>query len=214
MKSIITGLALVALGSTAFTVQANTFGSRWNQSTNKNISWTYVSAGYAKATLDDIAGNDVDMNGYQLKASYLLSDNWYLHASYYDVSGDLPLLDDIMGLEFEASEWQAGLGLRQSVSDNIDSFFEAAYVRSEVGVVGFENDAVNGFVAGAGFRYLIIPELELGAALRYGDGSDTDSNTYGDITLRYRFTPMFDLYVNYQFDSDASLLGTGVSVHF
>ena len=214
MKSIITGLALVALGSTAFTVQANTFGSNWNRSANKDISWTYVSAGYAKATLDDIAGNDVDMNGYQLKASYLLSDNWYLHASYYDVSGDLPLLDDIMGREFEASEWQAGLGLRQSVSDNIDSFFEAAYVRSEVGVVGFENDAINGFVAGAGFRYLIIPELELGAALRYGDRSDTESSTYGDITLRYRFTPMFDLYVNYQFDSDASLLGTGVSIHF
>ena len=69
-------------------------------------------------------------------------------------------------------------------------------------------------MAGAGFRYLIIPELELGAALRYGDRSDTESSTYGDITLRYRFTPMFDLYVNYQFDSDASLLGTGVSIHF
>ncbi|HBN90790.1 MAG TPA: hypothetical protein DD408_16640, partial [Rheinheimera sp.] len=68
MKSIITGLALVALGSAAFTVQANTFGSNWNRSANKDISWTYVSAGYAKATLDNIAGNDVDMNGYQLKA--------------------------------------------------------------------------------------------------------------------------------------------------
>ncbi|HEX5792596.1 MAG TPA: hypothetical protein VFY01_04930, partial [Rheinheimera sp.] len=192
----------------------NTFGANWSRPANNDISWTYVSAGYAKATLKNIAGNDVDMNGYQLKGSYLLSDNWYMHASYYDVSGDLPLLADAAEQEFEASEWQAGLGLRQSVSANIDSFFEAAYVRSDVGVVGFDNDTLNGFVAGAGFRYLIISELELAAALRYSDSSDTDSSTYGDVTLRYRITPMFDLYVNYQFDSDASLLGTGITLNF
>lgn len=204
MKSIIAGLVAAALGCSAGNVQAAT----------PDISWTYVSAGYAKATLKNIAGNDVDMNGYQLKGSYSLSDNWYLHASYYDVSGDLPFLDDIAGLEFEASELQLGLGLRQAVSDNIDSFVEAAYVRSDVGVVGFENDSLNGFQAGAGVRYRVIPQLELLAALRYNDGSDVDSSTYGDIAMRYRLTAMFDLYVNYQFDSEASLFGAGVVLNF
>lgn len=204
MKSIIAGLALAAMGCAAFTAQA----------ASPDISWTYLSAGYARASLNNIAGNDVDLNGYQLNASYSLSDNWYLHATYYDVSGDLPLLDDIMGLELEATEWQLGLGLRQAVSDNIDSFFQAGYVRSEVGVVGFENDSMNGLQAAAGFRYRALPKLELSAALRYNDSSDSDSSTYGDIGMRYSVTPMFDLYLNYQFDSDASLLGAGVVLNF
>ncbi|MDX5407147.1 MAG: TonB-dependent receptor [Chromatiaceae bacterium] len=204
MKSIILGLAFSAIGCAAFTTEAAT----------SDISWNYVGAGYAKANIKNIAGNDIDLNGYQLNGSYLLSDNVYLHASYYDVSGDLPLLDDIMGLEFEASEWQFGLGYRHAVYDNIDSFFQAGYVRSELGVVGFENDTLNGFQAVAGFRYKVLPELELSAALRYNDSSDSDSSTYGDIGARYSVTTMFDLYLNYQFDSDVSLLGAGVAVKF
>lgn len=204
MKSIILGLAFSTIGCAAFTTEAAT----------SDISWNYVGAGYTKVSINNIAGNDVDLNGYQLNGSYLLSDNLYLHASYYDVSGDLPLLDDIMGLEFEASEWQLGLGYRHAVYDNIDSFFQAGYVRSELGVVGFENDTLNGFQAAAGFRYKVLPDLELSAALRYNDSSDSDSSTYGDIGARYSVTAMFDLYLNYQFDSDVSLLGAGVAVKF
>lgn len=204
MKSLFAGFALATFACAAVTAQAAT----------PDMSWTYLGAGYAKATVKNIAGNDVDMNGYQLKGSYSLSNNWYLHASYYDVSGDLPLLDDILGLEFEASELQMGLGLRHAVSDSIYSFIEAGYVRSDAGVVGFESESLNGFQAGAGIRYLVVPEVELSAALRYNDGSDVDSSTYADIAMRYHLTTMFDLYVNYQFDSDASLLGAGVILNF
>lgn len=110
MKSIIAGLALTALGCSAFTAQANTPNTGWKQATKSDINWNYVSAGYAKATIKNIGNDDVDLDGYQLKARYLLSDNLYLHASYYDVSGDL-VLDDIMELELEASELVVGLGV-------------------------------------------------------------------------------------------------------
>ena len=213
MKSIIAGLALTALGCSAFTAQANTLNTGWKQAAKSDINWNYVGAGYAKATIKNIGPDDIDLDGYQLNARYLLSDNLYLHASYYDVSGDVGV-DDIMGLELEASELVLGLGVRQAVTDNIDSFFEAGYVRSETEVVGFEKSTSNGFQASGGFRYLIVQNLELAAALRYNDGSDTDSSTFGDISARYRVTPMIDLYINYQFDSDASLLGTGVALNF
>ena len=202
MKSLIAGLVLSTLSCTIFTSQA------------ADINWTYLSAGYARISLDNIAGNDIDMNGYQFNGSYSLSNNWYLHANYYDVSGDLPLLDDIMGLEFEASEWQAGLGFHQPVSENIESFFQLGYVRSEAGVVGFERDTLNGFQAATGIRYQVWQNLELSAALRYNDGSDVDSSTFADIGMRYNITSMFDLYLNYQVDSDASLFGAGLVVNF
>ncbi|KUM51615.1 DUF481 domain-containing protein [Rheinheimera sp. EpRS3] len=213
MKSIIAGLALTALGCSAFTAQANTPNMGWKKAAKSDINWNYVSAGYAKATVKNIGNDDVDLDGYQLNARYLLSDTIYLHASYNDLSGDVGI-DDILGLELEASELVLGLGVRQAVTDNIDSFFEVGYVRSETEVVGFEKSTSNGFQASGGFRYLIVQNLELAAALRYNDGSDTDSSTFGDISARYSVTPMIDLYISYQFDSDASLLGTGVALNF
>lgn len=214
MKSLIAGLVLTALGCSAFTVQANTSDIRWNPAATPDISWDYVSAGFARMTLKNSGSDNIELDGYQLNGSYLLSDTLYLHGSYNDVSGDLDLMGDIMGLELEASELQLGLGLRQTVTNNIDSFFEAGYIRSEARVVGFEKDTLNGFQAAAGFRYRVIHNLELSAALRYSDGSDSESSTVGDVAARYRVTPMIDLYISYQFESDMSLLGTGVALNF
>ena len=123
-------------------------------------------------------------------------------------------MDDILGMELEASELKAGLGVRQTVADNIDSFFEAGYVRSESAVVGFEKDTFSGFQAATGFRYRIVHNLELSAAVRYNDGSDSESSTVADINGRYRVTPMLDIYVGYQFDSDVSLFSTGLAINF
>ena len=51
MKSIIAGLALTALGCSAFTAQANTANMGWKKAAKSDINWNYVSAGYAKATI-------------------------------------------------------------------------------------------------------------------------------------------------------------------
>lgn len=207
MKLLIAGLALTALGCSAFTAQANNIG--WKNAANTDINWNYVSAGYARATIKNVGPDNIDLNGYQLIARHLLSDNLYLHASYYDVSGDVDI-----GNELDMSELLVGLGLRQAVSKNIDSFIEAGYLRTETKAVGIQKHSMNGFMASAGFRYLIVHNLELAAALRYNDGSSTSSSTFGDISARYSITPTIDLYINYQFDSNASLLGTGIALNF
>ncbi|MDX1537858.1 outer membrane beta-barrel protein [Arsukibacterium sp.] len=204
MKLLATGLALVCVGCTTFSVTA---------ATSPDISWNYLSVGYAKANIKNIASDDITMSGYQLGASYLLSDYLYINANYQHVSGDT-IVGDILGLELEDTTYKIGLGVRQAVAKNIDSFFEAGYIRSDIGLVGFEQDSFNGLQAAAGFRYRIVHTLELSAAVRYNNGSDAENSTFGDIEVRYRITPMFDLYANYQFDSDASLLGTGVVLNF
>ena len=142
------GLAFTAICCSAFSVQA----------ANPDISWNYVAAGYAKATIKNIGNDNIELDGYQLSGRYLLSDALYLHAAYIDVSGEAGI-DDIVGLELESSEFKLGLGLRQSVMHNLDSFFEAGYVRSETGFVDFERDTIKGFHATAGFRYRIIYNL-------------------------------------------------------
>lgn len=203
MKPIISRIAFAIFGCTSLAAQA----------TAPDISWNYVSAGYAQANIKNISNNRIKPDGYQVNASYLLSETLYVAASYSDMSGGI-VLDDILGMSLETSDFSMRLGMRQAATETIDAFFEAGYARTTVGVKGFERNSSNGFQAGAGFRYRAAPRLELAAAMRYYNGSDIDSATLGDLSARVRLTAMFDLYASYQFDSDVSLLATGVVLNF
>lgn len=203
MKGIMSAIALTVLGYSSFSAQASA----------SNISWNYVSAGYAQANIKNISNNRIKPDGYQVNASFLLSDNLYLAATYTDLSGDI-VLDDILGQSLKVSDFSVRLGMRQAATETIDSFFEAGYVRSTIGVKGFTDNDSNGFQAGAGFRYRATPRIELAAAIRYANGSESDSATFGDLSTKIKLTSMFDLYASYQFDSDQSLLATGVVFNF
>ena len=201
MKLLVTGLALIGFGFTTCSVTA----------ASPDISWNYISAGYAKADIEIADGYKIKPDGYQLNASYLLSETLYVKASYYAVSEPYRF-SDIAGLDLDASEFTVSLGLRKAATADIDAFFEAGYGRSVTGISEFGKESDNGVQAGAGFRYRATPQLELAAAVRYSNLSD--SSTFGDLSARLRLTPMFDLYTSYLFDSDVSLLGAGVVFNF
>ncbi len=201
MKHVLPKLVYATLLFTGFSANA----------ASPDISWNYVSAGYAKANIKIADDYTMKPDGYQLNASYLLSDTLYIRGSYSDLSNDI-ILDDILGMTLDTSELTLSLGLRQAATTNIDAFFEGGLSRSIAGVDGFEKERNNDFQAGAGFRYRVTSRLELAAALKYINSSD--SSTYGDLSARARLNPMFDLYASYLFDSDVSLLGAGVVVNF
>lgn len=201
MKYFLSSLLSATLVVSSFTATA----------ASPDISWNYISAGYAKANIKVADDFTIKPDGYQLNASYLLSDTLYIQGSYSNVSEPYRF-SDIAGLELDSSEFTLSLGLRQAATANIDAFFEGGLSRSIAGIDGFEKERSNDFQAGAGFRYRATPHLELAAAVRYINSSDT--STYGDLSARVRLTPMFDLYASYLFDSDVSLLGTGVVVNF
>lgn len=203
MKVLFSGIALIALSSSTFSTIAAT----------PDINWNYASIGYAKANIKNIGDQTIQPDGYQLNASYLLSEALYVAATFTDLSGDINL-DDISGLTLDKSEFSLRLGLRKAATENIDAFFEGGYARTEVGVAGFEKVNSNGFQAGAGFRYRAAPQLELGAAVLYNDASNSDSRTFGELSARVALTDMFDLYASYQFDSEESLLATGAVYKF
>lgn len=51
------------------------------------LSYDYVEAGYAKMDVDDI--DELSFDGYVVKLSKQVSDNWYLTGLYASTSGDL-----------------------------------------------------------------------------------------------------------------------------
>lgn len=186
-----------------------------------SISWNYVSAGYAKASIKlDPAEmpNDSRLkpDGFQLHGSFLLSEQLYVRGRFDR------LTDNWHGVNVKAEQSWLSLGLRQQVMPGIDAFFEGGYAKEKTssGVIFMDDIAVrisdssNGYQLGAGFRYLATPALELGAAVRYVDVSGVDNSTLGELSGRYRVSPQFDVYGNYLFESDVSVLGVGISFHF
>lgn len=204
MKLIVTGVALVLAGCITFSAKA---------ATTPDISWNYLSAGYAKANIKFDDGARFKPDGYQLNASYLLSDSIYVKASYYDVGNEY-MFGDIAGLDLEFSELAISLGMRDDISDSVDSFFEVGFARSVSGLNGFEQDKNSGISASAGFRSRVTPQLELAIAASYSEAFDTEDKIFGDLSARYRITPMFDVYASYQSNGDFSLMTTGVVFNF
>lgn len=194
--------AMLALTASAFTTNAKT----------TDLSWNYVSAGYAKMAIDDTGLKNIDLDGQQYIASYALTDIFFIQANYLTLSGDFDL-DDMMGLPMDASELGLSIGMRQPIYANGEAFIQAGFNRTEFDIFGTDETS-SGLQASTGVRFKLLAELELSGALRYTNGDNSDGATFADLTARYMLTPMFDVYVNYQFDSDTSLVAGGVSLHF
>lgn len=184
---------------------------------DSSISWNYVSAGYAKASIKlDPNESRLKPDGFQLHGSFLLSEQLYVRGRFDR------LTDNWNGVSVKAEQSWLSLGLRQQVMPGIDAFFEGGYAKEKAssGVVFIDDiaflisDSSNGFQLGAGFRYMATAALELGAAVRYANVSDSSGITLGELSGRYRLNQNFDLYANYLFESDSSLLGVGISYHF
>lgn len=194
--------ATLALAACAFAANAKT----------TDLSWNYVSAGYARLTADDIGYRNIELNGQQYMASYALTDIFFMQAKYLTLKGNFDV-SDMVGLPMDTSELGLSLGMRQPIYASGEAFIQAGYSRSKVGIYGY-NETSSNLQASTGVRFKLVADLELSGALSYTNGDNSDSNTFADLTARYMLTPMFDVYVNYQYDSDTSLFGGGVSLHF
>ncbi|MEE2025481.1 outer membrane beta-barrel protein [Alkalimonas mucilaginosa] len=180
-----------------------------------DISWNYVSAGYAKASIKTDADR-LKPDGWQLQGSFLLNEYLYVRARHDRVT------DIWQDVSIKAEQSWLSLGLRRPSLPGVDAFFEAGYAsaKTSTGVVFVDdvafriNDSSNGYQLAAGFRYQATPALELGIALRHVDLSGQDRSNLGELSGRYRLNHQIDLYSDYVFDSDDSIWGLGISVRF
>ncbi|MDN3378582.1 MULTISPECIES: hypothetical protein [unclassified Pseudoalteromonas] len=163
------------------------------------LSYDYVEAGYAKMDVDDI--DELSFDGYVVKLSKQVSDNWYLTGLYASTSDDLfesesmdyrdlyqngdyvgtSTLYTESGLDIEITRLELGLGYIQQLSavTNLDYSIK-------LGRLKFESDNT----------YLFEERFNGAVFDSYSDG-DSESNSAdilsANVKLRHLLTEQFEI---------------------
>ncbi len=158
-------------------------------------SFDNVEIGYASYDFDGLGTFD----GYQLKGSKQISDDFYIAGDYTDVSKsglDLALLT-------------VGFGYKNDFSNTSSFFTELDYARLDIG--GGADDT--GYELTVGIRSMFTEQIELKAAVEYLD-IDNDDTTSMVLGGAYNLTDNFALFADYKYESDISSYGVGVRFNF
>ena len=131
-----------------------------------NLSYSYVELDYNRASID---GLDADPDGFTLKGSAAVGEQFYLFGSYFSGS------DSIEGLDLDYDQTQLGLGYHHALSDRSDFLAEISYMNAKVAVEDFDVDG-DGYRVSVGFRGLMADNFEGYIKGNWDDGSDVDGD--------------------------------------
>jgi hypothetical protein len=175
----------------------------------QDISYTYVELGYVTTDLDGV-GKDLD--GFVLRGSFEVADNFFLYARYLDQSVS------VAGIDFDAQQYGIGGGFAWSFADNMDLYGRVGYTEVELDVSGggsggFDLDD-DGYELGVGIRARPLELLELEGVVNYVDLSDSGDDTSYGVAGRWFITDTFALGVEGEFADDADTYGVGFRLQF
>lgn len=171
-----------------------------------DLSYNYVELGYQKAELDDnLAGFDVDGDGFGIRGAFEVSENWFITASYSALEFDFGV--DLDQLSF-------GGGYHTAISDRTDLVVTLSYLSAEVSASGFGSVDEDGYGASVGLRSMLSDQLELHAGIGYSDlGDGADGTAFSGGAL-YSFTDNFALGLEIGIDEDVTMYGLGARFYF
>ena len=175
----------------------------------EGISYTYADLGYVTTDLD---GVDKDLDGFLLRGSLEIADDWFLYARYIDESVSF------RGVDFDFQQYSVGGGYAWSFAENMDLYGKLGYTKAEVDVEDFGFGDANvdddGYELGVGIRARPIDIVELEAAINYVDLSDSGDDTSLGVAARWFITDAIALGVEGEFADDADTLGVGFRWQF
>lgn len=154
------------------------------------ISYGYVQAEYNLFGELDFASEDVD--GFGLRGSVELGENWYLTGAYIDTGAT------VFGADFDVTQTQLGAGWHTAVGDKADYFVEALYSNIELDQSGASADE-DGYIVNTGVRWLFTDKFEGIAGVGYEDfGSGVDGFT-AKLGAQFKFTDAFGVVAEYKY---------------
>lgn len=160
MKSIKTSLlSLALLGALSTTAQAS-----------DQLSYNFVEAGYAQA---GEYGLGEDFNGYGLRGSVAIADNWYLVGDYYNTDATITVF---VSVDNDIDIYDLGVGYRHGLSDKTDFFVDVAYSNIEMSN-SFTSFDDSGYRVRAGFRGQLASKFEGSIAAVHRDFGDFGDDT-------------------------------------
>lgn len=167
----------------------------------ESFDYTYIEAGYVSTELD-VGPLDVDGNGLGVRGSYAFNDSWYGFAGIADQEFDF----DVDGTQFNA-----GVGWHNALSDTVDLLAEASWVSVELDS-GFASADEDGFGLGLGVRAHAWENVQLEAGINYVDLDDSDTSL--DVAGRYYLTQAVAVGLGLTFSDDATGWNLGFRAEF
>jgi hypothetical protein len=153
-----------------------------------DISYNYVEGDYASTHLYTDPG-DTTLDGYKIKGSVALGNNFYGVGSYGNVSGS-----DIFGINADGdlTEGTVGVGYHHAISPTADWVSELSYVHDKISAnAGTASADVsdNGYRISTGVRAMLGEQFELNGNVNYADVGDFGNGIGAGIGGVYHFNP-------------------------
>jgi hypothetical protein len=166
------------------------------------FDYSYVELGYMQTEIDDF---DVDGDGFGLRGSLEVTDNFHVFATYANQDFDY----DVSSTTFEV-----GAGYAWALNPNLDLVGSLSYVKAELEVPFFGDFDDDGFALGAGVRGRPMDQLELTAGLKFTSFDEGGDDTAVAGGARYFLTDAFAVGLDVEFDDDATTWMIGGRLSF
>jgi opacity protein-like surface antigen len=203
MKKTLLAAAVLAAASFGASAAENTAPTNL-------ISYTYVEGDYVARTMDVDMNNDVDFNGYGVKGSYEIGDQFHVFGAYSKVNND-----DVFDIDLD--ETQLGFGWHKSVADNADAIVELSWLRQgvDVSLLGVSaDDHADGYRASAGFRGAFSDHVLGNFKVNYTDGSDFKSEFTPSFGVEVKFNEMFSAVADAEVGNGNKMYSIGLRANF
>jgi hypothetical protein len=168
----------------------------------EGIDYSYVDLGYVTTDLD---GTDDELDGYMLRGSLEIADNWFLYARWMDQSVES------RGADVDLQRISVGGGYAWSFAENMDLYSKLGYTQWEIDVsnFGFGGGSVDddGYELGVGIRARPLDPFELEGAINYVDLSDSGDDTSLGVAGRWFITDNLALGLEAEFADDTDTYG-------
>ena len=199
----------------------------------QELSYTYLELDYVNVDLDALDQGDVieeldDGDGWALRGSLSLTDNFFLFGAYSDQELDATTAFQgvVVPADFDLEILEVGGGYHTPLNDDWDFVGRLGYTDFDLGnfrlgateeddfeIDDIDDDSSDGFLIDAGLRGQIAPTWEAGAGLRYRDIEDDDEfSAFGNIL--WEFAPQWGLNLSADLGSDIRFINAGVRWSF
>ena len=163
-----------------------------------DISYNYIDLGAQWVEIDDVAGIDVDGDGFGIGGSFEIGEDWFVQLAYGQADFDF---------DIELDQWALGFGYHRAMTENNDVFATLSYVSAEVSASGLGSADDDGFGIAVGVRSMLSDSFELTGALAYVDLDDGGDSTSLGLEGLYSFNDVFALGLGFEFDDDVTTYG-------
>lgn len=167
------------------------------------MNYTYVELGYVDTEID-VGPNDLDGDGFALRGSLAVHENFFVFTGYED-----------LGLERGAdlTTFYIGGGARWPLGNKLDIVGRVAIVKSEIEIGNRDQDD-DGFLLGARLRGEVAPKFELEGGFDYVDLDDRGDDTAIVLEGRYFFLDALAGGLAVHFADDAQAIGINLRYTF